>query len=223
MKVNESTPRAANLGKKTIAAATTIAVALASIMLLMFSCTSATPANDANTFLASDVEQSENAEDPSDSEQESTTPGFGTEIEEDVSNNTIAIRQADDTHALSQEAEVSDSSPHTHTSEPTTPSNDPTPTQSQKAWVEDTERIWVVDTDAWTESVPVYSTVEVSICNVCGADVTGNATAHGKAHMLAGEGSGHHSEVRQTITGYNTVHHEAKGHYEERVVGGHWE
>jgi len=81
----------------------------------------------------------------------------------------------------------------------------------------------VEDRAAWTEQVPVYGTKEVSICNVCGADITGNASSHGKAHMLAGEGSGHHSEVRQEITGYDTVSHPAEGHYETKVVGGHWE
>lgn len=93
----------------------------------------------------------------------------------------------------------------------------------QKKWVEDTQQVWVEDRAAWSESVPVYGTKEISICNVCGADITGNTAAHGKAHMLAGEGSGHHSEVRQVVTGYNTVNHPAEGHYETQVVGGHWE
>lgn len=93
----------------------------------------------------------------------------------------------------------------------------------QKKWVEETKQVWVEDRAAWTEQVPIYSTREVSICNVCGADITGNTSAHSKTHMLAGEGSGHHSEVRQTVTGYNTVNHPAEGHYETRVTGGHWE
>lgn len=94
---------------------------------------------------------------------------------------------------------------------------------SQKKWVEDTERVWVVDREAWTESVPIYSTVEVSICNICGTDITGNTSAHAKEHMKAGEGSGHHSEIRQIVTGYNTVSHKEEGHWETKVVGGHWE
>lgn len=93
----------------------------------------------------------------------------------------------------------------------------------QRKWVEDTQQVWIEDRAAWTESVPVYGTKEVSICNVCGADITGNTSAHGKAHMMAGEGSGHHSEVRQVVTGHNTVSHPAEGHYETRVTGGHWE
>ena len=93
---------------------------------------------------------------------------------------------------------------------------------SQKTWVEETERVWVVDKEAWTESVPVYGTVEVSICNICGIDITGNTSAHAKEHMKAGEGSGHHSETRQIITGHNTVSHPEEGHWETKVVGGHW-
>ena len=92
-----------------------------------------------------------------------------------------------------------------------------------KRWVEDTQQVWVEDRAAWTEQVPVYSSKEVSICKVCGQDITGNTSAHAKAHMMAGEGSGHHSEVRKTVSGYNTVNHPAEGHYETKVVGGHWE
>ncbi|WP_165249028.1 hypothetical protein [Adlercreutzia sp. ZJ141] len=99
----------------------------------------------------------------------------------------------------------------------------PTPPQPQRKWVEDTEKVWVEDKAAWIEQVPIYGTKEVSICNVCGADVTGNTSTHGKAHMLAGEGSGHHSEVKQIVTGYNTVNHAAEGHWETKVIGGHWE
>ena len=81
----------------------------------------------------------------------------------------------------------------------------------------------VVDSPEWDESVPIYGSTEVSVCNVCGADVTGNTAAHGKQHMLAGEGSGHHSEVRETVVGYETVHHDATGHWERAESGGHWE
>mgnify|MGYP000298342118 FL=1 len=94
---------------------------------------------------------------------------------------------------------------------------------AQKTWVEDTERVWAVDKEAWTESVPICGTVEVSICNICGTDITGNTSAHAKEHMKAGEGSGHHSETRQKIIGYNTVSHSEEGHWETKAVGGRWE
>ena len=87
----------------------------------------------------------------------------------------------------------------------------------------DYEDAWIEDSPEWDEFVPVYGSMEVSVCNICGADVTGNTAAHGKQHMLAGEGSGHHSEVLETVVGYETVHHGAKGHWERVESGGHWE
>lgn len=95
--------------------------------------------------------------------------------------------------------------------------------QKQPVWVVDYEDVWVEDSPEWDESVPIYGQTEVSICNICGADITGNTAAHGKQHMLAGEGSGHHSEVRDTVTGYESVHHDAEGHWERVEAGGHWE
>ena len=69
---------------------------------------------------------------------------------------------------------------------------------------------------AYDEQVPVTEMKEFSICNVCGADITNNTTSHTKAHALAGEGGGYHSEWREVVTGYNTVHHDAV--YETRYV-----
>lgn len=69
---------------------------------------------------------------------------------------------------------------------------------------------------AYDEQVPITEMREYSICNVCGADITNNTTPHTKAHALAGEGGGYHSEWREVVTGYNTVHHDAV--YETRYV-----
>ena len=69
---------------------------------------------------------------------------------------------------------------------------------------------------AYDEQVPITEMREFSICNVCGADITNNTTSHTKAHALAGEGGGYHSEWREVVTGYNTVHHEAV--YETKYV-----
>lgn len=97
------------------------------------------------------------------------------------------------------------------------------PTEPSRTWVIDYEQVWVEDSPAWTEQIPVYSSEERSICNVCGASVTGNEAAHAKAHMLAGEGCGHHNEYIQVIIGYDTITHEATGHWETVENGGHWE
>ena len=69
---------------------------------------------------------------------------------------------------------------------------------------------------AYDEQVPVTEMREYSICSTCGADITGNTSAHMKAHMLNGENGNFHSEWRETVTGYNTVHHDAV--YETKYV-----
>lgn len=66
----------------------------------------------------------------------------------------------------------------------------------------------VIIQDAWDEQVPVYENVEHTICNVCGAELTSNnIIEHQRAHALAYEGSGDHSEWRYEQTGTQTVHH----------------
>lgn len=69
---------------------------------------------------------------------------------------------------------------------------------------------------AYDEQVPITEMREYSICSTCGADITGNTSAHMKAHMLNGENGNFHSEWRETVVGYKTVHHEAV--YETRYV-----
>lgn len=71
--------------------------------------------------------------------------------------------------------------------------------------------------DAWDEQVPITEMQEFSICNQCGADITGNTTAHMKnSYLNGGNCSGYHSEWREVVTGYTTVHHDAV--YETRYV-----
>ena len=69
---------------------------------------------------------------------------------------------------------------------------------------------------AYDEQVPITEMREYSICSTCGADITGNTSAHMKAHMLNGENGNFHSEWREVVTGYNTLHHDAV--YETRYV-----
>ena len=69
---------------------------------------------------------------------------------------------------------------------------------------------------AYDEQVPQYQDVERMICNQCGADITGNAVAHNDQHLSNYEPGGYHSEVRQMLVGYKTIHHDAV--YETRYV-----
>lgn len=70
---------------------------------------------------------------------------------------------------------------------------------------------------AYDEQVPVTEMKAYSICNDCGADITGNTYEHVKDHMINDTGNGgYHTEWRETVVGYNNVHHDAV--YETRYV-----
>ena len=69
---------------------------------------------------------------------------------------------------------------------------------------------------AYDEQVPITEMKAYSICNQCGADITGFAVSHNEQHLLNYEPGGYHTERRETVVGYNTVHHDAV--YETRYV-----
>lgn len=70
---------------------------------------------------------------------------------------------------------------------------------------------------AYDEQVPITEMKEYSICSTCGADITGNTDAHVKNHVMIGDDKGgYYTEWRETVVGYNTVHHDAV--YETRYV-----
>lgn len=69
---------------------------------------------------------------------------------------------------------------------------------------------------AYDEQVPITEMKAYSICNQCGADITGFAVSHNEQHLLNYEPGGYHTEWREVTTGYNTVHHDAV--YETRYV-----
>lgn len=69
---------------------------------------------------------------------------------------------------------------------------------------------------AYDEQIPVTEMKAYSICNQCGADITGFAVSHNDQHLSNYEPGGYHTEWRETVTGYKTVHHDAV--YETRYV-----
>ena len=71
---------------------------------------------------------------------------------------------------------------------------------------------------AYDEQVPITEMRAFDICSTCGAELTSaTASAHVKNHMINGEDKGGwHTEWREVVTGYNTVHHDAV--YETRYV-----
>lgn len=71
---------------------------------------------------------------------------------------------------------------------------------------------------AYDEQVPITEMRAHDICNQCGADLTGtDIPAHMEnSYLNGGNCGGHHTEWRETVVGYNTVHHDAV--YETRYV-----
>lgn len=98
------------------------------------------------------------------------------------------------------------------TSKPTTS----TPTES-KTWHEavyEYTEVWVVDKAAYTYEEPVYEEQWRTICNDCGADITGNPGPHCVEHLLDGGKGSYRAEPREVQTGSKTVTVPEEGHYE---------
>lgn len=95
------------------------------------------------------------------------------------------------------------------------------PAEHTHDWVAVTETRTVVDQAAYDEQVPVTEMREHEICSSCGADLTGtDASAHVYQHMINGDDKGGwHSEWREEVTGYQTVHHDAVTHTETVTTG----
>ena len=95
-------------------------------------------------------------------------------------------------------------------------SNSSKPAEHTHDWVAVTETRTVVDQAAYDEQVPITEMKEFSICNQCGADITGRYIEHFEANDGC---SGYHSEWREVVTGYKTVHHDAVTHTETVTTG----
>lgn len=94
------------------------------------------------------------------------------------------------------------------------------PAEHTHNWVAVTETRTVVDQAAYDEQVPITEMVAWEKCDNCGADITADPSGHNKAEMLAGTGKyGWHTEWKEVVTGYQTVHHDAVTHTETVTTG----
>lgn len=86
---------------------------------------------------------------------------------------------------------------------------------------EERQDVWVVDSPAYTEEVPVYVQIPKTVCNTCRTVITSEDidNGHVKAHALAGETKvGWHTEVFREQTGTEIIEHEEEGHWESVVI-----
>ena len=104
-------------------------------------------------------------------------------------------------------------------------SNNSKPAEHKHDWVAQYETVNVPEKGhdeqvlvqaAYDEQVPITEMKAYSICNQCGADITGFAVSHNDQHLSNYEPGGYHTEWRETVVEYNTVHHDAV--YETRYV-----
>lgn len=95
------------------------------------------------------------------------------------------------------------------------------PVEHTHDWVAVTETRTVVDQAAYDEQVPVTEMKAFDICNDCGAELnSSNVDSHVKNHMMNDTGNGGwHTEWRETVVGYKTVHHDAVTHTETVTTG----
>ncbi len=84
------------------------------------------------------------------------------------------------------------------------------------------KNVKVIDEEAYSYEVAQYEEEDHIICNVCGADITGNKTPHLRAHALADEGSGWHVTTTDVFIGYKTINVPEKSHTEKQLVKEAW-
>ncbi len=94
---------------------------------------------------------------------------------------------------------------------------------SDMVWVEPVyEQVWVVDREAQTVELPIYETRERTVCNGCGADISGFASEHiGNRENVNCYGC--RTEAYEVIVGYQTIEEPEEGHWEQVLVSeGYW-
>ena len=103
-------------------------------------------------------------------------------------------------------------------------SSKPTPKpQHTHSWTNITEKVKVVDKEAYTYEEPVYEEHGRTICNDCGADLTNMSdselTNHICEHAENGGKGSYHDEWVNVQVGTKKVNVPEKSHYETKTIG----
>ena len=90
-----------------------------------------------------------------------------------------------------------------------------------------TKQVWVVDTDAWDETLRHGYHMSVVTCHQCGAQFSDPAQANaleawGDHIDAVHDGDGSYDMASSYDVPAGTVHHDAVGHYETQVVSAAW-
>lgn len=161
------------------------------------------------------------------------TPSEDSAKTEDEKKDETEVKQEEKKEEKKEETAKTDSSNKSNSSESkknntsstSSSSNNSKPAEHTHNWVAQYETVNVPEKGhneqvlvqaAYDEQVPITEMKAHSICNQCGADITGFATSHNEQHLLNYEAGGYHTEWKEEVTGYKTVHHDAV--YETRYV-----
>lgn len=159
---------------------------------------------------------SSNKSNTSESKKENTTATTNTSSNKNNSSSSSSKPSSKPSNSGSNNSGTSKPSNNSGSS-----SNNSKPAEHTHNWVAVTETRTVVDQPAYDEQVPVTEMKEHEICNQCGADLTGlDIDAHFKnSYFNGGNCGGFHSEWREEVTGYQTVHHDVVTHTETVITG----
>ena len=150
---------------------------------------------------------------------------------ESKKNNTASTNSSSNKNNSSSSSSKPSNSSNSSSSKPSnnngSNSNNSKPTEHTHNWVAQYKTVNVPEKghneqvlvkDAYDEQVPITEMRAHDICNQCGADLTGtDIPAHMEnSYLNGGNCGGHHTEWRETVVGYKTVHHDAV--YETRYV-----
>lgn len=177
-----------------------------------------------------EVKQEEKKEETSKADSSNKSNSSESKKDNTASTNSGSNKNNSSSSSSKPSSKPSNSSNNSSSSKPSnnngSSSNNSKPAEHKHDWVAQYKTVTVPEKGhneqvlvqaAYDEQVPITEMQEFSICNQCGADITGNTTAHMKSSYLnGGNCSGYHSEWREVVTGYKTVHHEAV--YETRYV-----
>ena len=164
------------------------------------------------------------------------TPSEDSAKTEDEKKDESEVKQEEKKEEKKEETAKADSSNKSNTSESkkdntastSSSSSKPSskPAEHQHNWVAQYKTVNVPEKGhneqvlvqaAYDEQVPITEMKEHSICNQCGADITADPWGHlEQSAVNGGNCGGYHSEWREVVTGYQTVHHDAV--YETKYV-----
>ncbi len=170
-----------------------------------------------------EVKQEEKKEETSKADSSNKSNSSESKKDNTASTNSSSNKNNSSSNSSKPSSKPSNSGNNSGTSKPSNnnSSNSSKPAEHTHNWIAQYKTVNVPEQGhneqvlvqaAYDEQVPVTEMKEFSICNNCGADITGFASEH----ILNGTCRRYHSEWREVVTGYNTVHHDAV--YETRYV-----